>query len=71
MSFLSFALKNPFRNKLRSLFVIFLLILGILSIGGIVTFSELSSQIMESSLDPGGLDITITQNGYLNITDLN
>lgn len=71
MGFIAFALKNPFRAKLRSFFVIFLLILGILSVVGIVTFSELSSQIMASSLDPGGLDFTITQNGYLNTTDLN
>ena len=70
MNFLYFASKNPFRNKLRTFFVIILLTLGILAVIGSVTFSEITTNAIEQSLDKGGSDITLGKDN-ITTTDLN
>ena len=70
MNFLYFASKNPFRNKLRTFFVIILLTLGIMAIVGIETFSVITNNAMDESYYKGGADINLYKDN-ISAADLN
>jgi len=70
MNFLYFASKNPFRNKLRTFFVIMLLTLGIMAIVGIETFSVITNNAMDESYYKGGADINLYKDN-ISAADLN
>lgn len=71
MSFLSFTLKNPFRNKLRTIFVIIFLIIGILAITSSITLSNVSTQIFNANFNTGGANLNILGDKYISSNDLN
>lgn len=71
MSFLTFAAKNPFRTKLRTIFIVILLVLGVLAVTASVGVSVYSTKIFGDMFNSGGADITIMGNGYLSSGDLN
>ena len=71
MSFLSFAFKNPFRSKLRVLFTVLLLMLGILAVMGSIGFAEVMGKFFQDSVYKGGSDLNIGNEYYVNLTDLN
>ena len=70
MSFLSFAAKNPFRNKLRIIFILMLLVMGILAITASITLSQVSTQLLGGALNSGGGHVEISNNGSLTKNDL-
>ena len=71
MSFLSFAGKNPFRNKLRTFFIIGLLVLGVLALTVSVAFSHFSIQFFGETLTSGGADLNLVTDDYFSLEDLN
>lgn len=71
MSFLSFSVKNPFRNKLRTIFVIIFLIIGILAITSSMALSHVSTQIFDANFNIGGANLNILGDKYLSSNDLN
>ena len=71
MHLISFALRMPYRNKLRTFFVVGLLTLGILSIMGSITFSELSVRTIEQFI-AGGAPLSVSKNdSQLSMDELN
>ena len=70
MSFLSFAAKNPFRNKLRIFFILILLVMGILAITASITISQVSTQLLGGALNSGGGNLEISSNSSLTKNDL-
>ena len=70
MSFLSFAAKNPFRNKLRIFFILVLLTSGILAITTSITISKVSTQLLGGALNSGGGNLEISGNSSLTKNDL-
>jgi MacB-like periplasmic core domain len=70
MSFISFALKNPFRRKLRTLFVVIFLAIGLIAIIVSVTFSYYSTEFLDNTFNIGGYDIAITGESNLSMDEL-
>lgn len=71
MSFLSFGVKNPFRSKLRTFFLIGLLTIGILAVTVSTTSSCLATQLLGATYTSGGADIILQGDDYLSMNNLN
>ncbi|ADZ09721.1 protein of unknown function DUF214 [Methanobacterium lacus] len=71
MSFLSFAAKNPFRTKLRTIFIVILLVLGVIAVTASVGVSVYSTKLFGEMFNSGGADLSVLSDGYLSTGDLN
>lgn len=71
MSFLTFAAKNPFRTKLRTIFMVILLVLGVIAIATSVSVSVYSTKLFGEMFNSGGADLSVIGDGYLSMGDLN
>jgi putative ABC transport system permease protein len=71
MSFLTFAAKNPFRTKLRTIFIVILLVLGVIAIATSVSVSVYSTKFFGDMFNSGGADLNALGDGYLSTGDLN
>ena len=70
---MNFAVKNAFRNKLRTFFIIILLVMGVLAIIASMALSQVSTEILGGALSSGGgnFEVKDSKSNSLTINDLN